>query len=76
MVDAVAGDWSCPSCKEKTEEYLQAKRVYIAEMLKRFVDLNIVFLFSFAIIYVSILNQIYQSKDLVRELLLLPKIPI
>ncbi|PSS06282.1 Protein strawberry notch like [Actinidia chinensis var. chinensis] len=36
MVDAVAGDWSCHSCKEKTEEYLQAKRVYIAEMLKRY----------------------------------------
>ncbi|XP_057486377.1 protein FORGETTER 1-like isoform X5 [Actinidia eriantha] len=36
VVDAVASDWACHSCKEKTEEYLQAKRVYIAEMLKRY----------------------------------------
>ncbi|KAG9143262.1 hypothetical protein Leryth_010181 [Lithospermum erythrorhizon] len=36
VVDAVAGDWSCRSCKEKTEEYLQARRIYVAEMLKRY----------------------------------------
>ncbi|GAV64893.1 PHD domain-containing protein/Helicase_C_4 domain-containing protein/AAA_34 domain-containing protein [Cephalotus follicularis] len=31
-----SGDWSCHSCKEKTEEYLQARHAYLAEMLKRY----------------------------------------
>ncbi|XP_058072327.1 protein FORGETTER 1 isoform X2 [Magnolia sinica] len=29
-------DWSCHSCTEKTEEYLQAKHAYVAELLKRY----------------------------------------
>ncbi|OVA03143.1 zinc finger protein [Macleaya cordata] len=32
----VPEDWSCHSCKIKTDEYLQARDAYIAEMLKRF----------------------------------------
>lgn len=36
VVDAVSADWSCPSCKEKTEEYLQARRVYVAKLLERY----------------------------------------
>ncbi|XP_031383242.1 protein FORGETTER 1 isoform X1 [Punica granatum] len=34
--DAVPEDWSCQSCKEKTEEYLQARQVYVQELLKRY----------------------------------------
>ncbi|KAL9664096.1 hypothetical protein QQ045_019493 [Rhodiola kirilowii] len=37
MVD-MAGDWSCISCKEKTEEYIIARRAYDAELLKRYND--------------------------------------
>ncbi|EXB51234.1 Protein strawberry notch [Morus notabilis] len=36
MADLVSGDWSCHSCKEKTEEYLQARHAYITQMLKRY----------------------------------------
>uniref|UniRef100_A0A5B6Z3P0 Uncharacterized protein n=1 Tax=Davidia involucrata TaxID=16924 RepID=A0A5B6Z3P0_DAVIN len=36
MTDAVSGDWSCHSCKEKTDEYLQARHAYVAELLKRY----------------------------------------
>ncbi|CAK9179677.1 unnamed protein product [Ilex paraguariensis] len=36
VIDAVSGDWSCHSCKEKTDEYLQARHAYIAELLKRY----------------------------------------
>ncbi|XP_059661911.1 protein FORGETTER 1 isoform X2 [Cornus florida] len=36
VVDAVSGDWSCHSCKEKTDEYLQARHAYLAELLKRY----------------------------------------
>lgn len=36
VIDLVTGDWSCHSCKEKTEEYLQARHAYIADLLKRF----------------------------------------
>ncbi|XP_010537824.1 PREDICTED: protein strawberry notch [Tarenaya hassleriana] len=28
--------WTCLSCKEKTEEYIQARRLYIAELQKRY----------------------------------------
>jgi hypothetical protein len=35
-MEIVTGDWSCHSCKEKTEEYLQARHAYITELLKRF----------------------------------------
>eukprot|EP00268_Persea_americana_P026498 TRINITY_DN2591_c1_g1_i1.p1 TRINITY_DN2591_c1_g1~~TRINITY_DN2591_c1_g1_i1.p1 ORF type:complete len:1271 (-),score=272.64 TRINITY_DN2591_c1_g1_i1:376-4122(-) len=35
FVDLVP-DWSCHSCKEKTDEYLQARRAYDAELLKRY----------------------------------------
>lgn len=37
LEDLVSGDWSCHSCKEQTEEFLQKKQAYIAELLKRFV---------------------------------------
>ncbi|KAL2473580.1 RING/FYVE/PHD zinc finger superfamily protein [Forsythia ovata] len=36
VVEVVPEDWSCHSCKEKTEEYLQARRAYVAELLKRY----------------------------------------
>lgn len=32
----VADDWTCHSCKEKTEEYLLAKQAYAADLLKRY----------------------------------------
>lgn len=34
--DAISGSWSCHSCKEKTEEYLQARHLYVAELLRRY----------------------------------------
>uniref|UniRef100_A0A164XUU3 PHD-type domain-containing protein n=1 Tax=Daucus carota subsp. sativus TaxID=79200 RepID=A0A164XUU3_DAUCS len=34
VVGAVPADWSCHSCKEKTEEYLQNRRVYLAQLLE------------------------------------------
>lgn len=37
VVDAVPADWSCHSCKEKTEEYLQNRRVYLAQLLEWYV---------------------------------------
>ncbi|KAK9269142.1 hypothetical protein L1049_000911 [Liquidambar formosana] len=36
MIDIVSEDWSCHSCKEKTDEYLQARHAYLAELLKRY----------------------------------------
>lgn len=36
VTDATSVDWSCHSCKEKTEEYLQAKHAYISELLRRY----------------------------------------
>ncbi|XP_030471562.2 protein FORGETTER 1 isoform X2 [Syzygium oleosum] len=36
MEDLVSEEWSCHSCKQKTEEYLQARHVYIQELLKRY----------------------------------------
>ncbi|KAK2972068.1 hypothetical protein RJ640_005088, partial [Escallonia rubra] len=36
VMDAVSADWSCHSCKEKTDEYLQARHAYVAELLKRY----------------------------------------
>ncbi|XP_042963353.1 protein FORGETTER 1 [Carya illinoinensis] len=36
VIDLVTGDWSCHSCKEKTDEYLQARHAYIADLLKRY----------------------------------------
>ncbi|KAF6136594.1 hypothetical protein GIB67_016050 [Kingdonia uniflora] len=36
MVDLIQEDWSCNSCKQKTDEYLQAKQAYIAELSKRY----------------------------------------
>ncbi|GLT54089.1 hypothetical protein SLA2020_273180 [Shorea laevis] len=36
VIDIVTGDWSCHSCKEKTDEYLQARDAYLAELLKRY----------------------------------------
>lgn len=34
--DAISADWSCHSCKEKTEEYLQARLLYVAELTRRY----------------------------------------
>ncbi|CAI9087968.1 OLC1v1022187C2 [Oldenlandia corymbosa var. corymbosa] len=34
--EAVPNDWSCYTCKEKTEEYLQARRLYLEELHKRY----------------------------------------
>ncbi|XP_031115069.1 protein FORGETTER 1 isoform X1 [Ipomoea triloba] len=36
VIGAVSGDWSCPSCKEKTDEYIQARHAYVAELSKRY----------------------------------------
>ncbi|XP_030965432.1 protein FORGETTER 1 isoform X3 [Quercus lobata] len=36
VTEIVIGDWSCHSCKEKTEEYLQARHAYLTELLKRY----------------------------------------
>ncbi|CAA3028611.1 strawberry notch isoform X1 [Olea europaea subsp. europaea] len=36
VVEAVSEDWSCHSCKEKTEEYLQERRAYVKELFKRY----------------------------------------
>eukprot|EP01018_Ginkgo_biloba_P030722 Gb_10957 [translate_table: standard] len=30
------GNWSCPTCKEQTAEYLQSRHAYIAELWKRY----------------------------------------
>lgn len=40
VTDLPSEAWICYSCKEKTEEYIQARRVYIAELQKRSVILN------------------------------------
>ncbi|KAH9617593.1 hypothetical protein KSS87_008529 [Heliosperma pusillum] len=32
----ISEDWTCISCKQKTDEYLQARRVYIEELTKRY----------------------------------------
>ncbi|XP_074572965.1 protein FORGETTER 1 [Curcuma longa] len=34
--DLVSDDWSCYSCKEKTDEYFKARDVYVAELMKRY----------------------------------------
>ncbi|XVF77793.1 hypothetical protein PTKIN_Ptkin14bG0075000 [Pterospermum kingtungense] len=36
IIDLVPEKWSCYSCKEKTDEYMQARRVYVEELLKRY----------------------------------------
>ncbi|XP_043807578.1 protein FORGETTER 1 isoform X2 [Manihot esculenta] len=36
ITDIVSEEWSCYSCKEKTDEFFQARQVYIAELLKRY----------------------------------------
>ncbi|KAK1397101.1 hypothetical protein POM88_006964 [Heracleum sosnowskyi] len=36
VTGSVSADWSCLSCKEKTEEYLQQRRVYLAQKLERY----------------------------------------
>ncbi|KAK1384228.1 PHD-type domain-containing protein [Heracleum sosnowskyi] len=36
VTGSVSADWSCVSCKEKTEEYLQQRRVYLAQKLERY----------------------------------------
>ncbi|KAI3456640.1 hypothetical protein Pfo_013303 [Paulownia fortunei] len=36
VVEVISGDWSCHSCKEKTEEYLRARQAYYEELLKRY----------------------------------------
>lgn len=40
-------EWSCHSCKEKTDEYLQARHAYVAELLKRFCSNVKILKFSF-----------------------------
>ncbi|XP_073000947.1 LOW QUALITY PROTEIN: protein FORGETTER 1 [Typha latifolia] len=34
--EVVSDDWSCHSCKEKTDEYFKARDAYIAELSKRY----------------------------------------
>ncbi|CAN0901876.1 Protein FORGETTER 1 [Linum grandiflorum] len=36
IADIPSEDWSCQSCTEKTEEFLKARRVYLAELTKRY----------------------------------------
>lgn len=35
-IDTLPAEWSCYSCKVKTDDYLQARDAYIAELLKRY----------------------------------------
>jgi len=35
-------DWYCYSCRVKTDEYLQARDAYVAELLKRYKVENMV----------------------------------
>ncbi|KAK8966364.1 hypothetical protein KSP40_PGU015633 [Platanthera guangdongensis] len=35
-IDLIPDEWSCYSCKEKTDEYLHARDAYVAELLKRY----------------------------------------
>ncbi|KAI5574605.1 hypothetical protein BDE02_10G155400 [Populus trichocarpa] len=36
VTDVVSEDWSCHSCKEKTEEFLQQQHAYLVELTKRY----------------------------------------
>lgn len=36
VIDAMSEEWTCNSCKQKTDEYLEARRAYIAELTKRY----------------------------------------
>ncbi|XP_009595784.1 protein FORGETTER 1 isoform X2 [Nicotiana tomentosiformis] len=36
VTESVSADWCCHSCKEKTDEYIQARHAYVAELLKRY----------------------------------------
>ncbi|GMH10575.1 hypothetical protein Nepgr_012416 [Nepenthes gracilis] len=36
VIELMPADWTCSSCKQKTDEYLQARHVYIAELTKRY----------------------------------------
>lgn len=36
ITELVSEDWSCHSCKEKTDEFLQARQVYLADLMKRY----------------------------------------
>lgn len=36
VTEPVSADWSCLSCKEKTEEYLRRRRMYLAQRLERY----------------------------------------
>ncbi|OMO68935.1 Protein strawberry notch-like protein [Corchorus capsularis] len=36
ITDIVPEKWSCYSCQEKTDEYMEARRAYIEELLKRY----------------------------------------
>lgn len=36
ITDVIPSDWSCHSCKEKTDEYLQSRHAYLTELLKRY----------------------------------------
>ncbi|KAL8166544.1 hypothetical protein V2J09_008043 [Rumex salicifolius] len=35
-LDAAPGEWTCSSCKQKTDEYLEAQRIYVEELTKRY----------------------------------------
>ena len=41
LTDGVPADWLCYSCKEKTEDYLQARDAYIAELTKRYSEFSL-----------------------------------
>ncbi|XP_015055769.1 protein FORGETTER 1 [Solanum pennellii] len=36
VTEPVSADWCCHSCKEKTDEYIQARHAYVAELSKRY----------------------------------------
>ncbi|KAL4201430.1 hypothetical protein AMTRI_Chr02g216010 [Amborella trichopoda] len=36
LLDVVPENWSCVSCKEETDEYVQARQAYLAELHKRY----------------------------------------
>lgn len=39
-MDLIPAEWSCYSCKGKTDEYLQTRDAYVAELLKRYEAAN------------------------------------
>lgn len=61
LVDLVP-DWSCHSCKEKTDEYLQARNAYVAELLKRCSSNAKISKFYFLVSFLFLFLQLKERK--------------